>query len=660
MAYSKQNFQDGQILTAANLEKMENGIIAGQGVRNLLDNSNFADLVALDGLNKSYGDTTYLADRWIGHYNITPTARTDGIFLTTTDNYAYIQQRVKLKQGKTYTLALSTTGGTTMQRIAVFNIGLTEIFAAVEGSNSVIITTFNAAYDDMAMLFYPGFADGGGSAIFKWAALYEGAYTADTLPLYVPKGKHVEMLNCGAPLAPHNLLDNSDFRIKNNIINTKGLTDYSFDSGNVFDRWRLHWTGDGRVSIKDGYIELYRKTYSTYLFQHPKDLESMIGKTYTVAAKVRYNGYIGWIDSTQRVNSGSLALNDWDIATCTFTVGSATSDIGKAGIEIATKADLSFEIQWVALYEGAYTKETLPAYLTKGKHVEMLNCNVPLAPHNLLDNSDFRNPVNQRGIESGTTVSAWKYHIDRWNNYHDADGTISFNTNGIVINMHMGQVLNPDSVKTGTVVTAAVKWNDGTIQIARGTITRGNAWTWFYSGTQNGSLVGVIDNGDNRTSIFVVQSDGRKTLVWAALYEGAYDASTLPPYQPKGYAAELAECMRYFERIGSAESIILGNTVYVGSGAKAFVFSIKYAPKRLKSPSVTFSDVSNYRVLFQDAVNASVYGASGITAIDDIMAENPYARFRVSISSAIDTNSWAALQRQDGAQNAYIDISADL
>ena len=29
MAYSKQNFQNGQILNAANLEAMENGIIAG-------------------------------------------------------------------------------------------------------------------------------------------------------------------------------------------------------------------------------------------------------------------------------------------------------------------------------------------------------------------------------------------------------------------------------------------------------------------------------------------------------------------------------------------------------------------------------------------------------------------------------------------------------
>ena len=150
------------------------------------------------------------------------------------------------------------------------------------------------------------------------------------------------MVNWCVPLWPRNLLDNSDFRIKNNIINTKGLTDYSFDSGNVFDRWRLYWTGDGRVSIKDGYIELYRKTNSAYLFQHPRDLQSMVGKTYTVAANVRYSGYIAWIDSTQRVNSGLLALNDWDIVTFTFTVGSATSDIGEAGIEIATKSNEKF------------------------------------------------------------------------------------------------------------------------------------------------------------------------------------------------------------------------------------------------------------------------------------------------------------------------------
>lgn len=58
MAYSKQNFQDGQILTAANLEKMENGIIAGQGAKNLLINSNFKNPI------NTQGKTTYTTNGW--------------------------------------------------------------------------------------------------------------------------------------------------------------------------------------------------------------------------------------------------------------------------------------------------------------------------------------------------------------------------------------------------------------------------------------------------------------------------------------------------------------------------------------------------------------------------------------------------------------------
>ncbi len=182
-----------------NYNKIDTGVktaLQGRAAHNLLDNSNFSDLVAQAGLNGAHGSTAYIADRWIGNVDITPTAKTDGILLTTTNQYAFIQQRVKITQGKTYTLAISTTGGTTMQRITVFNTGLTEIFASVEGANGVITATFEAAYDDMAMLLYPGYVSGGGSAIFQWAALYEGAYTADTLPAYVPKGYAAELAAC--------------------------------------------------------------------------------------------------------------------------------------------------------------------------------------------------------------------------------------------------------------------------------------------------------------------------------------------------------------------------------------------------------------------------------------------------------------------------------
>ena len=550
MAYSKQNFQNGQILNAANLEKMENGIIAGQGAHNLLDNSDFRNPVNQSGKTSWADWNNYTVDRWIFRNNNVQEASVgaSGMSITTGSKEIYFEQSfdklaMQFYIGKPLTLVFSTNEGLLIKKWTV-----------VDGSYSRDpIGNFQMTIGCLTNFWIDLVVPANKTINIYWAALYEGSYTAETLPPYVLKGKRVEMLNCGIPPQPRNLLDNSDFRIKNNIINTKGLTDYSFDSGNVFDRWRLHWTGDGRVSIKDGYIELYRKTYSTYLFQHPKDLESMIGKTYTVAAKVRYNGYIGWIDSTQRVNSGSLALNDWDIATCTFTVGSATSDIGKAGIEIATKADLSFEVQWVALYEGAYTKETLPAYLTKGKHVEMLNCNVPLAPHNLLDNSDFTNPVNQRGQTSYSGTGGKVYTIDRWHTWSASisvsvqSGYLSVTNSTDSIYQNISQIIDKHNL-TGKAATIAVWDAAGNVYCASGVISTNNE---IACNTPTDFWFSAILEDDN-TIYFAIKPRGAKTatIKAAALYEGSYTADTLPAYQPKGYAAELAECMRYYKTMG--------------------------------------------------------------------------------------------------------------
>lgn len=172
-------------------------------------------------------------------------------------------------------------------------------------------------------------------------------------------------------LQPRNLLDNSDF---SHPVNQRGANAYSFDSGYTIDRWKLYWTGDGNITIQNGYITLYRQTHQTFLFQFPENVEKMVGKTYTVAAKVRYNGYIGWIDSTQRTNSGMVHLDNWAVITHTFTVGSATSDIGSAGVEIASDGNLSFELEWIALYEGSYTVDTLPPYVPKGYAAELAEC----------------------------------------------------------------------------------------------------------------------------------------------------------------------------------------------------------------------------------------------------------------------------------------------
>ena len=522
--------------------------------QNLLDNSDFSNPVNSRGKN-TYSDegNEYTIDRWKtgyktnisienGYINIFGHWRLEQYIQNPKDGIYTFAARIRINSSKnTPVIYVDDNSGSSNDLFLDANIGEWKTYILQHDFSSTTGETITFAFS----------LRGGNtttSISVEWAAMYKGAYTADTLPPYVPKGKYVEMLNCGVPLQPRNLLDNSDFRIKNNIINTKGLTDYSFDSGNVFDRWRLHWTGDGRVSIKDGYIELYRKTNSVYLFQHPKDLESMTGKTYTVAAKVRYNGYIGWIDSTQRVNCGLLSLDDWDIVTLTFTVGSATSDIGKAGIEIATKADLSFEVQWVALYEGAYTKETLPVYITKDKHVEMLNCGVPLTPHNLLDNSNFSDIVAQAGLNGSHGGTA--YLADRW--IGSADITPTANTDGILLatTNHYAFIQQRVRLTRGKTYTLALSTTGGTTMQRIAVFNIGLTEIFASVEGSNGVIIATFEAAyDDMAMLFYpgyADVGGSAVFKWAALYEGSYTADALPAYQPKGYATELAECQRYY------------------------------------------------------------------------------------------------------------------
>ncbi len=181
-----------------NFDLIDKAVGQGARVKNLLDNSDFsaARFIAQAGFNVAHGATLYMGDRWMRASNIAPTSQTNGILVSCTDQFAFIQQRVTLTPGKKYTAVLSSTGGTANRRIAVFNTGLNEIFASVEGGDGLFVATFTAAYENMAILFYPAYVSGGGSAVFQWAALYEGAYTAETLPAYVYKGYAAELAEC--------------------------------------------------------------------------------------------------------------------------------------------------------------------------------------------------------------------------------------------------------------------------------------------------------------------------------------------------------------------------------------------------------------------------------------------------------------------------------
>ena len=155
-----------------------------------------------------------------------------------------------------------------------------------------------------------------------------------------------------------------------------------------------------------------------------------------------------------------------------------------------------------------------------------LKNNVPA--RNLLDNSDFTNPVNQRGK---TTYSTGGYTIDRWLLY-GTDITMAISPSGITINTGLSSAYLQQRMAKG--LLKADKTYSAYYMDADGTISEADI---------------ITSNSDWEVFEIVLNAGETKTIVWAALYEGSYTADTLPPYVPKGYAAELAECLRYYNII---------------------------------------------------------------------------------------------------------------
>ena len=129
---------------------------------------------------------------------------------------------------------------------------------------------------------------------------------------------------------------------------------------------------------------------------------------------------------------------------------------------------------------------------------------------NLLDNSNFE--IAQAGY--GGNHGSQAYACDRWKL---VSGTVSHSDAGLTLNGTIAQVL--ENAPSGPVTAAA----------SAGTITY-----------------------DASAKIVTIATTEATVIAWAALYEGEYSADTLPPYTPKGYAAELAECQRYFNVLPSA------------------------------------------------------------------------------------------------------------
>ena len=312
----------------------------------------------------------------------------------------------------------------------------------------------------------------------------------------------------------HNLLANSWFV---NPVNSQGAASYKGESNKntyTIDRWFFSYDSAAELTVGSGYIQKNEHKF----WQRPEGIDT--SKMYT--------GAICLTNGTVYVYSGTFSdgFGAWDKTLwCGVTSGHAYFRI---------ETGMTEPVKWAALYEGAYDAETLPEYVVPDKRAEMIRCDVPLNPRNLLDNSYFRagSAIAQAGVNG--THGSTKYPLDRWISW---DKDITQSDNYITIGSPIDQYIESYKIDPSAVYTAAVCFADGTRQIVFGNFTTGfgsKATGCLYCATASSGKPYVrMQTGFN--------------ICWVALYEGKYDADTLPEYHYNGYAAELAECQRYYE-----------------------------------------------------------------------------------------------------------------
>lgn len=228
----------------------------------------------------------------------------------------------------------------------------------------------------------------------------------------------------------------------------------------------------------------------------------------------------------------------------------------------------------------------------------------PDAPHNLLDNSYFPSwhLVNQYGYVSGSASTPWRYFIDRWRNASSSAWRYTLSIAGISLPAGALMLQKLGRIASGTMLTFAMKKSDGEIITVDGEVVYNadGAWKVCVEATRNNTHIS-IETRDAIPNVRVEAVDAAITLEWAALYEGIYTADTLPPYVPKGYGNELAECRKHFQRIR------MGNGTFMALAfSKTSARTTVYLDEMRVTPTVTTNNPLN--LVGKDNVKHTVTG----------------------------------------------------
>lgn len=201
--------------------------------------------------------------------------------------------------------------------------------------------------------------------------------------------------------------------------------------------------------------------------------------------------------------------------------------------------DLAFLDQvalWRVSVTGSVISPPVPLFKSMANFQSM---RAALGAVNLLDNSDWTEPVNTLG---NTVYRGLGFSIDRWVVPNDS-AALTIGSGYILIqNDHTSASVNfTNRLRRGTLTNG--KTYTGVIYLADGTVISGSGICVDGGVTLTDASQAVamkITTGTSYDSAILAVNPGKSARInYVALYKGEFGPNSLPPYVPRGYEVEM-------------------------------------------------------------------------------------------------------------------------
>ncbi len=292
------------------------------------------------------------------------------------------------------------------------------------------------------------------------------------------------------------------------------------------------------------------------------------------------------------------------------------------------------ELDYKSIFAGTEIDQSLAASKTR----------------NLLVNSNFANPVNQRGLSSYPAGSA-RHTIDMWR--ATAGLGVELEEDGILIqsdptsSYSFSQYLTPENTPAGgEVLTAAVMSSGGGVVFCGSVTMPASGYAIAYVDEYMSIRIYAPTDTANARFVIMIAPGGDDTFGWAALYRGRYTFETLPTYKPRSFVEELLECQRYYYRVNGTSAYISWPAFFSSVTAARVTIAL---PVQMASTPTVSTTVANLRL----------YDGTGKyltpTAISFVTVDGCYLILSMTVSDA--TAYAAAIMRF--STNTVMEISCE-